>query len=142
MLRAEGAFDEIHAAAVAYLPDDMRAAARAFGIDRSIRHEDDPQWFGVCRHSLGTIALLVRPRFGHELLADPERAVPAVDAAADYATRLGARTLALTGLIPAVTDLGALWTHARALRSQRATLRRPVQLSSLLPRSPRRCTGS
>jgi predicted amino acid dehydrogenase len=59
---------------------------------------------------LGTIALVVVPRFGVDLIADVGAAIPAVDAAVDYARRLGAKTAALTGLIPAITDFG------RALR--------------------------
>jgi predicted amino acid dehydrogenase len=71
---------------------------------------DDPQWGAVCRVELGTIALVVVPRFGMDLIADAGAAIRAVDAATAYARRLGARTAALTGLIPAVTDFG------RALR--------------------------
>jgi amino acid adenylation domain-containing protein len=110
MLRAEGAFDQIDAAAIAYLPDDARAVARLTGAERSLLrrlpHYDDPQWAGVCHLSLGSIALLVIPRFGLDLVAQPDEAVRAVNAAIDYAVRLGARTIALTGLIPAVTDFG------------------------------------
>ena len=68
--------------------------------------DDDPQWGAVCRLPLGTIALVVVPRFGIDLIADNQAAVRAVDAATDYALRLGAKTVALTGLIPAVTDFG------------------------------------
>ncbi len=110
MVRAEGAFDEIDAAAIAYLPDDLLEAARHIGVDgsvlRQLPRDDDPQWGAVCRLPLGTIALVVVPRFGIDLIADNQAAVRAVDAATDYALRLGAKTVALTGLIPAVTDFG------------------------------------
>jgi predicted amino acid dehydrogenase len=110
MMRAEGSFDEIDAAAIAYLPDDLLDAARRIGAEEAVRRQmpraDDPQWGAVCRLSLGTIALVLVPRFGIDLIADPDAALQAVQAAADYAARLGAGTAALTGLIPAVTDLG------------------------------------
>jgi len=61
---------------------------------------------------LGTIALVVVPRFGNDLIADQSMAVRACDAALEFAAQLGATTAALTGLIPAVTDLG------RALRAR------------------------
>ena len=114
MMRAEGSFDAIDGAAIAYLPDDLRAAARRLGAEEALRRQlpraDDPQWGAVCRVELGTIALVVVPRFGIDLIADAGTAIPAIDAAVDYARRLGARTAALTGLIPAITDFG------RALR--------------------------
>jgi predicted amino acid dehydrogenase len=110
MMRAEGSFDAIDGAAIAYLPDDLLAAARRIGAEEALRRRlpraDDPQWGSVCRVELGTIALVVVPRFGIDLIADAGAAMRAVDAAADYARRLGARTAALTGLIPAVTDFG------------------------------------
>ena len=110
MMRAEGSFDAIDGAAIAYLPDDLLAAARRIGAEEALRRQlpraDDPQWGAVCRVELGTIALVVVPRFGIDLIADAGAAMRAVDAAADYARRLGARTAALTGLIPAVTDFG------------------------------------
>jgi amino acid adenylation domain-containing protein len=110
MMRAEGSFDEIDGAAIAYLPDDLLAAARRIGAEETVRRQlpraDDPQWGAVCRLQLGTIALIVVPRFGIDLIADTETAIRAVDAATDYARRLGAKTAALTGLIPAVTDFG------------------------------------
>jgi predicted amino acid dehydrogenase len=110
MMRAEGSFDAIDGAAIAYLPDDLLAAARRIGAEQALRRQlpraDDPQWGAVCRVELGTIALVVVPRFGIDLIADAGAAIRAVDAAADYVRRLGAGTAALTGLIPAVTDFG------------------------------------
>jgi predicted amino acid dehydrogenase len=114
MLRAEGSFDAIDAAAIAYLPDDLLEAARAAGIEALVHHQPkdagEVQWAGVCRTRLGTIALIVIPRFGNELVADPSIAARASNAALELAGRLGAATAALTGLLPAATDLG------RALR--------------------------
>jgi amino acid adenylation domain-containing protein len=110
MSRAEGSFDEIDAAAIAYLPDDLLELARRTGTERALRRQlpaaDDPQWSAVCHLPAGTIALVVVPRFGIDLIADRESTVRAVDAATHYALRLGAKTVALTGLIPAMTDLG------------------------------------
>jgi predicted amino acid dehydrogenase len=110
MMRAEGSFDAIDGAAIAYLPDDLLAAARRIGAEGALRRQlpraDDPQWGAICRVELGTIALVVVPRFGIDLIADAGAAIRAVDAATVYARRLGARTTALTGLIPAITDFG------------------------------------
>src|SRR5262249_8118191 len=109
MARAEGAFDEIDAAAIAYLPDDLLDVARRMGAEPALRRQlpraDDPQWGAVCHLPLGRIALVIVPRFGADLIADPQAAVPAVDAATAYALRLGAKVAALTGIIPAVTHL-------------------------------------
>ena len=89
MMRAEGSFDAIDGAAIAYLPDDLLAAARRIGAEEALRRQlpraDDPQWGAVCRVELGTIALVVVPRFGIDLIADAGTAMRAVDAAADYA---------------------------------------------------------
>jgi amino acid adenylation domain-containing protein len=109
LARAEGAFDEIDAAAIAYLPDDLLQAAQDIGAESTLRRQlphDDPQWAAVCHLPLGRIAIVVVPRFGLDLATDPNTAVCAVDAAAEFAVRLGAKAVALTGLIPAVTDLG------------------------------------
>jgi predicted amino acid dehydrogenase len=119
MRRAEGAFDAIDGAAIAYLPDDLLSAARRIGAEAAVRRQlpraDDPQWGAVCRMQLGTIALVVVPRFGIDLIADAAAATRAVDEAADYARRLGAKTAALTGLIPAVTDFGRALQPCRGL---------------------------
>jgi amino acid adenylation domain-containing protein len=116
MLRAEGSFDAIDAAAIAYLPDDLLEAARCVGIETLLRHQltdaGEARWAAVCRSRLGTIALVVVPRFGNDLIADPSIAVRACDSALEFAVQLGATTAALTGLIPAVTDFG------RALRAR------------------------
>jgi amino acid adenylation domain-containing protein len=119
MMRAEGSFDEIDGAAIAYLPDDLLVAARRIGAEEAVRRQlpraDDPQWGAVCRLQLGTIALVVVPRFGIDLIADSKAATGAVDAAAGYARRLGAKTAALTGLIPALTDFGRALQPCRGL---------------------------
>ncbi len=114
-LRAQGSFDAIDAAAIAYLPDDLLAAAQRLGGETFVRRQlsgiEGPQWVAVCHSRLGTIALVVIPHFGHELIADSALAVRATDEALRFAARLEASTAALTGIIPAVTDFG------RALRA-------------------------
>jgi predicted amino acid dehydrogenase len=119
MTRSEGSFDAIDGAAIAYLPDDLLAAARRIGAEEALRRQlpraDAPQWGAVCRLQLGTIALVVVPRFGIDLIADAGAAIGAVEAAADYARRLGAKTAALTGLIPAITDFGRALRPCRGL---------------------------
>jgi amino acid adenylation domain-containing protein len=137
MMRAEGSFDAIDGAAIAYLPDDLLAAARRIGAEGALRRQlpraDDPQWGAVCRVQLGTIALVVVPRFGLDLIADAGAAIRAVDAAADYARRLGARTAALTGLIPAVTDFGRALQprHGLAITTGHATTASAIVLTAI-----------
>jgi amino acid adenylation domain-containing protein len=84
LARAEGAFDEIDAAAIAYLPDDLLQAAQDVGADGTLRRQlpsaDDPQWAAVCHLPLGRIAIVVVPRFGADLTTDHDAAVRAVDA--------------------------------------------------------------
>src|SRR5262249_10114552 len=104
MMRAEGSFDEIDGVAIAYLPDDLLAAARRIGAEEAVRRQlpraDDPQWGAVCRLQLGTIALGLVPRLGLDLIADPEAASRAGDAAADYPGRRGAKPDRLTRRVP------------------------------------------
>jgi amino acid adenylation domain-containing protein len=136
MIRAEGAFDGIDGAAVAYLPDDLLAAAGRLGVEEAVRRQlpraNDPLWSAVCHLPLGTIALVVVPRFGIDLIADA-KAVHAVDAAVDYARRLGAKTVALTGIIPAVTNFGcALQPHeGLAITTGHATTASAVVLTTI-----------
>jgi predicted amino acid dehydrogenase len=114
LARAEGAFDEINAAAVIYLPDDLLEQARRLGAESSLRRQlpaaEDAQWVAVARLPFGRIALVLIPRFGSDLIANPAGAVDAVDAAAQQAQRLGAKTAALTGIIPTITDFGRALT--------------------------------
>jgi hypothetical protein len=137
MMRAEGWFDEIDAAAIAYLPDDLLDAARRIGAEEAVRRQlpraDRPQWGAVCRLPLGTIAVVMVPRFGIDLIADRDAALHAVQAAADYAGRLGARTAALTGLIPAVTDFGRALTPrpGLAITTGHATTASAVLLTAM-----------
>ena len=119
MLRAEGSFDAIDAAAVAYLPDDLLKVARKLGAEALVRRQlsetKEAQWAAVCHSRMGTIALIIIPHFGHELIADHSIAICACDAALGFAAQLGASTAALTGLIPAVTDIGRELTPPPAL---------------------------
>jgi amino acid adenylation domain-containing protein len=137
MARAEGAFDEIDAAAIACLPDDLLEIARRNGAEAAVRgrlpRADDPQWGAVCRLKRGTIALVVVPRFEIDLIGDQATAVGAVEAAMDYARRLGARTVSLTGIIPAVTDFGRALTpcHGVAVTTGQATTASAVALSAI-----------
>src|SRR5205807_7137650 len=66
----------------------------------------DPYWMGLCRLSAGNIALIIAPMQGSDLFADAERSRRAINRAIAFAGRLGARCVALTGLIPSATDLG------------------------------------
>jgi len=105
LARAEGVFDEIDGAAIAYLPDEL-ARLTALHARLMSQQNGEPYWIGVCKLSLGTIALIVAPLSGRDLFADSAITKATLNRAIERAARLGARSVALTGLIPAATDLG------------------------------------
>ncbi|MGH6771548.1 MAG: amino acid adenylation domain-containing protein [Xanthobacteraceae bacterium] len=107
LARAEGAFGPIEAAAIAYLPDEV---VHLPGVQAQLAKMEKVGsglfWTGVCRLKLGTIALIVAPIGGRDLFTDAKKTRAVIDRSAAYAAQLGARCIALTGLIPAATDLG------------------------------------
>ena len=112
LARAEGALGSVDAAAIAYLPDDIfRFAPFQMALDRMRKAGSSPHWAGLCSVSLGNVALIVAPITGRELFADEAETRARIDEAVAYASRLGARTVSLTGLIPAATDLGSALTR-------------------------------
>jgi predicted amino acid dehydrogenase len=102
---------------------------------------------GACRTSLGTIALVVAPLTDRDLFADRSAAIPILNEAVAHAAGLGARCIALTGLIPAATRLGddlaapdgvALTTgHAATASAMAATIH---AVAAALSRDPREDT--
>jgi amino acid adenylation domain-containing protein len=106
LARAEGVFAAVDAAALACLPEALVRAARA----TSLRGEDldaiEPYWLGLCRVLGRTLALIILPISERDLLTNEPRSREAANAAIAYAARLGARCVALTGLIPSTTDFG------------------------------------
>jgi amino acid adenylation domain-containing protein len=106
LVRAESGLARVDAAAIAYLPDEI-VSSPLFKTQFAARKDDaQPFWTGAGTLSSGTIALVVVPSGARELFADPEKARSKIDEAVAYAGRLGAKAVSLTGLIPAVTDLG------------------------------------
>jgi hypothetical protein len=104
--RAEGAFAAVDAAAIACLPDALVRAARATGLHDAGTEPVEPYWLGLSRVLGRTIALVVAPVSERDLLTDERRGRAAINAAIAYADHLGARCVALTGLIPSTTDFG------------------------------------
>jgi amino acid adenylation domain-containing protein len=106
LVRAESGLARVDAAAIAYLPDEI-VSSPLFRAQFAARKDDAlPFWTGVGHLSTGSIALVVVPSGAREFFADPDKARTSIDQAVAYAGRLGAQTISLTGLIPAVTDLG------------------------------------
>jgi hypothetical protein len=107
LARAEGEFDTIDAAAIAYLPDELMLIP---GIRTQLAKLEESGssafWTGVCHLPFGTIALVVAPIGGRDLFNDPSVTRAVIGRSINYASRLGVRCMALTGLIPAATDLG------------------------------------
>jgi amino acid adenylation domain-containing protein len=105
LCRAEGVFDKIDGAAIAYLPDELTQLATL--RSQLLRAQNgEPYWLGTCRTSLGTIALIIVPLSGRDLFLDSAMTQSALNRAIDYASRLGACNIALTGVIPAATETG------------------------------------
>jgi amino acid adenylation domain-containing protein len=110
--RAEGCIPRVDAAAIAYLPDDIfRFAPLQAALSRRASAEGlAPHWAGLCKLSLGSIALIVAPLRGRDLFADGETGRQRINEAIAFAGRLGARTVSLTGIIPSATELGLALT--------------------------------
>ena len=107
LARAEGAFGRIDAAAIAYLPDELMFIPGVQSqLARTEQHGSGAFWIGACHLPLGTIALVVAPLGGRDLFIDATATRAVIERSTGYVTRLGARCVALTGLIPAATDLG------------------------------------
>ncbi|MCA9971601.1 MAG: amino acid adenylation domain-containing protein, partial [Anaerolineales bacterium] len=68
--------------------------------------EGRPMLSGVTETAWGRLGLVLLPRFLPDLYADPAGTLDDIAAALAFAGELGARTVALTGLIPSATDYG------------------------------------
>jgi hypothetical protein len=106
LMQAEKGLAPVDAAAIAYLPEEIVASPLFRAQFAARKDEAQPFWTGVARLSLGNIGLVVVPSGARDFFADPGKARASLDQAVAFAGRLGAHTVALTGLIPAVTDLG------------------------------------
>ncbi len=67
---------------------------------------DMPLFTDVIETALGRVAIILLPRFEDELYADPQDFVARIIDGLHMAQVLGARAVALTGLIPSATDYG------------------------------------
>jgi amino acid adenylation domain-containing protein len=107
LVRAEGGMLPVRAAAIAYLPEEISGSEvyRSF-VKTAERDAFDPYWIGTCSLDWGAIALIMLPLGGRDLFVDSRRTKAMVEQGVACAARLGARCVALTGLIPAATDLG------------------------------------
>jgi acyl carrier protein len=103
-----GKLAPVDAASLAYLPDSVLEQK---GVNREMIIEslfnNLPLLTSVMATPLGRIAHIFLPRFISELYADEKDLVSTIVKALEIAGRLGARTVALTGLIPSATDYGA-----------------------------------
>lgn len=107
LARAEGEFDAIDSAAIAYLPDEVMLVSGAHAqLAKFEEAGSSAFWSGVCHLPFGTIALIVAPIGGRDLFNDTSVTRAVIGRSIDYASRLGVKCVALTGLIPAATDLG------------------------------------
>jgi predicted amino acid dehydrogenase len=105
--RAEGRILHADAAAIACLPEGVPGlGSLQTALNRQGGAASDPHWAGLCTLSVGNVALVVVPLHGRDLFADATATSRQVNEAIAYAARLGARTVSLTGLIAAATDLG------------------------------------
>jgi amino acid adenylation domain-containing protein len=114
-----GKIAPVDAAAVLYLPRQLLAVT-GMGAEEVIRDwaGDTPTFSGVLETALGRIATVLMPRFDADLYRDPADLLHVLGDALAMAGRLGARTVALTGLLPSATDYGrtlALAVQGRAL---------------------------
>ncbi len=106
LVRAESGLARVDAAAIAYLPEEI-VSSPLFKAQFAARKDDaQPFWTGIGHLASGSIALVVVPSGTRDFFADSAKAKASIDAAVAYAGRLGAQCVSLTGLIPAVTDLG------------------------------------
>ncbi|HKR63481.1 MAG TPA: beta-ketoacyl synthase N-terminal-like domain-containing protein, partial [Thermoanaerobaculia bacterium] len=93
----------IDAAAILTVP----LSVLANGVTReSIRtlFDDQPYWFNLLSTQYGRLGLFFMPMFDDEVYLDEARTVRAVLETCEAAGRVGARTVALTGLIPSATS--------------------------------------
>ena len=98
-----GEIEPIHAAAFLSIPVNVLSA----GVTRAQVRElfgNKPYWLNLLETCIGRLGLFFLPLFDDELYLDESRTVAAVLEACEMARQAGARTAALTGLIPSATD--------------------------------------
>lgn len=106
-LLAAGKVAPVDAAALSYFPNEILENS-SLSRDEVI-HDwcgDLPMFNAVMETSLGRMAVIVLPRFRNELYVNQDDLVNDVVEALEMATRIGARVVSLTGLIPGATDNG------------------------------------
>jgi hypothetical protein len=92
----------VDAAAIATVPERALFAA----IERTGKARE-PYWGATLATARGRIAMLFVPILDSDVYRPESQLLEKCDRALDYARTLGARAVALTGLIPSATDYGA-----------------------------------
>lgn len=125
LVRAEGALDRCDASAITYLPHDLLnqlGAHRVASLRTSFSQRDNlSYWIGACRTPFGSVSLLTVPYFAQEMLSGSVAVANEVNAAIAHARRLGAESVSLTGIIPAITALGTDLAHTDGVTTGHAT---------------------
>jgi len=111
LARAEGRFGDVDAAAIAYIPNEA-AQLLELRTDRAtaLQARAVPHWLGLCRVASRTIALVVAPVTERDMFSDANVSRSVIEESVAFSARLGARCVALTGLVPAATDFGRALT--------------------------------
>jgi predicted amino acid dehydrogenase len=106
-LIAAGKMPPVDTAAFSYLPGSLLREA-ALERDEIIQGWCDnlPVVSGMMQTAMGRIAHILLPRFDNELFRDQQDLVAVILDALEISGHIGARTVALTGLLPSVTDQG------------------------------------
>jgi hypothetical protein len=113
-LAAVGKLAPVDAAAIGYLMDDYLGQPHLYRKEWIEEWYDGlPNFAAVYETSLGRIAILILPRFGSELYEDRAGLTSLTLEALELASRLGARVVSLTGLVPSATDYGRAIRPAR-----------------------------
>lgn len=118
-LFAVGKIAPIDSAALGYIPLSLLQDS-GLTRDQILQNWFDnlPMWDSVIQTKWGRIGSLTLPIFEDELYSSPEKLVEMTVEALEMAGRIGAKTLSLTGLIPAATDYGQSVAAAVKGRSQ------------------------
>jgi amino acid adenylation domain-containing protein len=109
-----GKIPSVDAAAISYLPNNFLESNDNNTRDQIIHQGLDnlPLWYGVLETKWGRIALLLIPRLANEIYTNKPDIINTIIDAMEMATRIGARTVSLTGLIPSATDYGTAINEA------------------------------
>ncbi|MBN1982877.1 MAG: AMP-binding protein, partial [Chitinivibrionales bacterium] len=102
-----GEIGTVDAAAIGYLPVHFKSNIQ-IRSDSIINKwfKNSPVWHSLLKTHLGKIALIVLPVFADELYGNKAKLVAMIAQSMDLASKIGARSISLTGLIPSATNYG------------------------------------